>query len=62
MPFIVIIIGRGIQCERIQARVYLIVYTVLLSIPILICVVYIASYGTNIKYVMRTSMSNTGYN
>ncbi len=42
VPFIVIIIGRGIQCERIQARVYLIVYTIFLSIPILICVIYIA--------------------
>ena len=59
IPFIVVIIGRGIQCERIQARVYLVVYTIFLSIPILICVVYIASYGTNIKYVTSIWMSNT---
>ena len=30
-----------------------------MSIPILICVVYIASYGTNIKYVTSIWMSNT---
>jgi hypothetical protein len=51
IPVIVVIIAIGIQCERIQARVYLVVYTIFLSIPILMCVVYIASYGTNIKYV-----------
>ena len=58
-PLVVIIIGRGIQCERIQARVYLLVYTVFLSIPILVCLVFIATIGTNIKSVTTLWITNS---
>ena len=58
MPLLIVIIGRGIQCERIQARVYLLVYTIFLSIPIIICVVYIATIGSHVKYVTSIWITN----
>lgn len=52
IPTILLIILWGYQPERIQARIYLIIYTVTASLPLLIiiCLIYISSNHLTITY------------
>lgn len=46
IPTLIIILGWGYQPERVQAGVYLIIYTITASLPLFICLMYIYnSYG-----------------
>jgi len=53
IPTAILIIKWGYQPERLQARLYLIIYTVLASLPILICLVLITVYSDNINFTVR---------
>lgn len=44
IPILIIILGRGYQPERLQASIYLLLYTSLLSLPLLIIILYLTSH------------------
>ena len=50
IPTIIIILGWGYQPERLQARFYIILYTVVASLPLLIATVYIYSNPCSIYF------------
>jgi len=56
IPTVVFIIVWGYQPERIQARIYLILYTIIASLPMLImfCMTYLSSFHINMR--MRLEM------
>lgn len=43
IPTLVLIIGWGYQPERLQAGIYLIIYTIRASLPLLLIIIYIRS-------------------
>lgn len=53
-----LILGWGYQPERLQAGVYLLFYTLLASLPILVCIIYIYEYCGSINF----SLFNIIYN
>lgn len=52
IPTLIIILGWGIQPERIRAGSYLMIYTIIGAIPLLLCIVYkfLRSGGTSMYY------------
>lgn len=53
IPTAILIIKWGYQPERLQARLYLIIYTVLASLPILVCLITIIYYSNNTNFLIR---------
>nr|YP_010713445.1 NADH dehydrogenase subunit 4 [Batracobdella cancricola]WDA96146.1 NADH dehydrogenase subunit 4 [Batracobdella cancricola] len=54
IPTALLIMKWGYQPERLQASLYLIIYTVLASLPMLVCLLTIMYYSNNVNF----SMSN----
>lgn len=54
IPILIIILGRGYQPERLQASFYLLLYTSLLSLPLLFIILYLNSH-TNSNYFFFSS-------
>lgn len=52
IPTAILIIKWGYQPERLQAGIYLILYTVLASLPILVCLLIIIFYSDNINFTL----------
>lgn len=50
IPTILLILGWGYQPERLQARIYFIIYTVIASLPLLIRILYIRLLPNNILF------------
>ena len=51
IPTLLLILGWGYQPERLQAGIYIIIYTIVGSLPLLIGLLYIiSSYGTSFIY------------
>lgn len=57
IPILIIILGRGYQPERLQASFYLLLYTSLLSLPLLFIVLYLISQ-TNSRYFFISTFFN----
>ncbi len=54
IPTLLIILGWGIQPERIRAGRYLMIYTLLGSLPLLCCIVYMDFHCGSIKMFLPT--------
>nr|QLY90261.1 NADH dehydrogenase subunit 4 [Glossiphonia concolor] len=52
IPTAILIMKWGYQPERLQASLYLIMYTVLASLPMLICLVLITVYSDNMNFTV----------
>ena len=61
IPTLVLIIGWGYQPERLQAGMYLIIYTITASLPLLINLIYIYNFSGslyiyfNLNFVLQMS-------
>nr|YP_010584227.1 NADH dehydrogenase subunit 4 [Glossiphonia complanata]UPP55805.1 NADH dehydrogenase subunit 4 [Glossiphonia complanata]UZT67716.1 NADH dehydrogenase subunit 4 [Glossiphonia complanata] len=53
IPTAILIMKWGYQPERLQASLYLIMYTVLASLPMLICLVMITIYSDNMNFTIN---------
>nr|YP_005089069.1 NADH dehydrogenase subunit 4 [Liriomyza bryoniae]AEO51705.1 NADH dehydrogenase subunit 4 [Liriomyza bryoniae] len=59
IPTLFLILGWGYQPERLQAGIYLLFYTLLVSLPMLMGVIYLYNYlGTMNFYLMNNYMFN----
>ena len=54
IPTLIIILGWGIQPERIRAGSYLMIYTVGGSFPLLVCLVYMEFHCGSVKVFVNT--------
>lgn len=53
IPIVVLILGWGYQPERLQAAFYLLIYTICVSLPMLLVLVYkCSSIGRNSFYIV----------
>nr|UQS75787.1 NADH dehydrogenase subunit 4 [Systropus sp. 2 YXA-2022a] len=49
IPLLFLIIGWGYQPERLQAGIYLLFYTLMASLPLLVCIMYIDSLNFSVS-------------
>lgn len=56
IPTFIIILGWGAQPERVQARTYLIIYTVSASLPLLIIIILIAKWNNSIFILFQITI------
>lgn len=54
IPTLLLILGWGYQPERLQARIYLILYTVTASLPLLISIIFIFKSSGHLRIVLTT--------
>nr|QGT77343.1 NADH dehydrogenase subunit 4 [Potamiscus yongshengensis] len=60
IPTLILILGWGYQPERIQAGIYMLFYTLVMSLPLLVCLLYIYfSGGSLIMGVSELGMSES---
>lgn len=50
IPTILLILGWGYQPERLQARIYLIIYTITASLPLLISIILLKQINLNLSF------------
>nr|YP_009776979.1 NADH dehydrogenase subunit 4 [Mansonia uniformis]QJA27633.1 NADH dehydrogenase subunit 4 [Mansonia uniformis] len=62
IPTLFLILGWGYQPERLQAGIYLLFYTLLASLPLLIGVFYIYDYVGSLNFMLLMNSSLIGYN
>lgn len=62
IPTAILIIKWGYQPERLQARLYLIIYTVLASLPILVCLLIITYYSNRSNFIIYRQLIYPFYN
>jgi len=64
IPILLIILGWGYQPERLQAGIYIIIYTVAASLPLLLTIMWAAqkqhSFNILIRRILRTEAVNFG--
>nr|WGO58128.1 NADH dehydrogenase subunit 4 [Centrocolumna evidens] len=58
IPTLFLILGWGYQPERLQAGIYLLFYTLLASLPMLVCIMYIYDYWGFINFSLMGMMYN----
>merc|ERR1712012_562253 len=51
IPIFFIIIGRGYQLERIKSRIYLLIYTLFASLPLLMIILYLSKINNSIRII-----------
>jgi len=58
IPTLILILGWGYQPERLQAGIYIIVYTVAASLPLLLIIIWganeLGSFNINLSLILRT--------
>nr|WGO57946.1 NADH dehydrogenase subunit 4 [Hemithyrsocera longiseta] len=52
IPTLFLILGWGYQPERVQAGIYLLFYTLLASLPMLVCIMYMYSFWGSVDFGM----------
>lgn len=57
IPTLLLILGWGYQPERLQAGLYLLFYTLLASLPLLISIFYVWGIKLTINYFLLTNYS-----
>nr|CVK87357.1 NADH dehydrogenase subunit 4 [Placobdella parasitica] len=62
IPTALLIIKWGYQPERLQASLYLILYTVLASLPMLVCLLMIMYYSNNMNFSLSNNFLYPFYN
>nr|AVN67640.1 NADH dehydrogenase subunit 4 [Parcoblatta divisa] len=58
IPTLFLILGWGYQPERLQAGIYLLFYTLLASLPMLVCIMYIYDYWGLVDFSLVGIMMN----
>nr|AVN67944.1 NADH dehydrogenase subunit 4 [Parcoblatta uhleriana] len=58
IPTLFLILGWGYQPERLQAGIYLLFYTLLASLPMLVCIMYIYKYWGLVDFSLVGVMMN----
>ncbi|XP_066157599.1 NADH-ubiquinone oxidoreductase chain 4-like [Euwallacea fornicatus] len=58
IPTLMLIIGWGNQSERIQAGIYLLFYTLLVSLPIIMGLFFVDFYGFSLEFYFLRSFNN----
>jgi len=58
IPTLILIIGWGYQPERISAGVYLLFYTLLVSLPIIVSLFYLYNKFNSLEYCFFSSINN----
>ncbi len=53
VPTIVLILGWGYQPERLQARMYMIMYTIIASLPLLLCLFFVYSENGHLCFLLN---------
>lgn len=53
VPTIVLILGWGYQPERLQARMYIIMYTITASLPLLLCLFFVYSENGHLCFLLN---------
>nr|UFZ13753.1 NADH dehydrogenase subunit 4 [Sialis kuwayamai] len=61
IPTLFLILGWGYQPERLQAGIYLLFYTLLVSMPMLLGIFYIYSTSSNLLYYNFNSLNYMNY-
>lgn len=61
IPTFILILGWGYQPERLQAGIYLLFYTLIASLPLLISIFYIDYQLNSISYIFLFNMGNYRY-
>nr|WGO58167.1 NADH dehydrogenase subunit 4 [Scalida pyrrhocephala] len=56
IPTLFLILGWGYQPERLQAGIYLLFYTLLASLPMLVCIMYLYEYNGSLIFPMMNIM------
>nr|YP_007626948.1 NADH dehydrogenase subunit 4 [Anopheles cracens]AFO73335.1 NADH dehydrogenase subunit 4 [Anopheles cracens] len=56
IPTLFLILGWGYQPERLQAGVYLLFYTLLASLPLLVGIFYILNYMNTLSFILLMNM------
>nr|WGO58180.1 NADH dehydrogenase subunit 4 [Centrocolumna ericea] len=58
IPTLFLILGWGYQPERLQAGIYLLFYTLLASLPMLVCIMYVYDYWGMVNFLLMDMMYN----
>nr|YP_010946955.1 NADH dehydrogenase subunit 4 [Sigmella ectobioides]WGO57712.1 NADH dehydrogenase subunit 4 [Sigmella ectobioides] len=58
IPTLFLILGWGYQPERLQAGIYLLFYTLLASLPMLVCIMYLYECSGSLVFPMMNIMFN----
>lgn len=58
IPTLILIIGWGYQPERIEAGIYLLFYTLLVSLPIIISLFYYYEYFYTLNFILLKNVNN----
>nr|YP_010490506.1 NADH dehydrogenase subunit 4 [Smilium sinense]UWM12992.1 NADH dehydrogenase subunit 4 [Smilium sinense] len=61
IPIYILIVGWGYQPERLQAGIYLLLYTVFASLPLLISIMYLSNLTGGYSFFYTILMYKTGY-
>jgi len=61
VPTFILILGWGYQPERLRARIYIIIYTVGASLPLLGCLLYIFSFEGHLRFLLTYKLLLGGF-
>nr|QIC19209.1 NADH dehydrogenase subunit 4 [Ocydromia sp. DY-2020] len=61
IPTMFLILGWGYQPERLQAGVYLLFYTLLASLPMLVCIFYLFNYLNTMNFYLMNNILYMNY-
>nr|AVN67812.1 NADH dehydrogenase subunit 4 [Ischnoptera bilunata] len=60
IPTLFLILGWGYQPERLQAGIYLLFYTLLASLPMLVCIMYFYNYFGSVSFILMGVIFDCG--
>nr|UJG45210.1 NADH dehydrogenase subunit 4 [Perlodes microcephalus] len=60
IPTLFLILGWGYQPERLQAGVYLLFYTLLASLPLLVGIFYVGASGNSLYFPLLSGLNGSG--
>lgn len=58
IPTIILILGWGYQPERLQARIYIIIYTITASLPLLLCLFFIYIENAHLCFFLNWEVNS----
>nr|YP_001552173.1 NADH dehydrogenase subunit 4 [Pseudocellus pearsei]ABS71911.1 NADH dehydrogenase subunit 4 [Pseudocellus pearsei] len=61
IPTVILIVGWGSQPERLKAGLYMLFYTIVASLPLLLCLLYVYSNFGSVHYLVLVDFSLCGF-
>nr|YP_009002078.1 NADH dehydrogenase subunit 4 [Pseudocellus gertschi]AGL11940.1 NADH dehydrogenase subunit 4 [Pseudocellus gertschi] len=61
IPTLILIVGWGYQPERLRAGLYMLFYTLVASLPLLLCLLYLYNYFGSVCYFILMDLSIGGW-